>query len=94
VWRDLIEGLPHGLPRAGDRGLDFTPTWGRTYWGGAMYCLLADVEIRKRTGNRHGLQDALRGVLAGGGMRHLSVSHFSASHFSASPWLRGSRPSH
>ena len=67
VWLDLIEGLPHGLPRTGDRGLDFTPTWGRTYWGGALYCLLADIKIRERTYNQLGLQDALRGVLAGGG---------------------------
>jgi hypothetical protein len=67
VWLDLIEGLPHGLPRAGDRGLDLTPTWGRTYWGGALYCLLADIKIRERSNNQYGLQDALRGVLAGGG---------------------------
>ncbi len=32
-----------------------------------MFCLLADVEIRKRTNNRLGLQDAMRGVLAAGG---------------------------
>jgi predicted metalloprotease with PDZ domain len=47
--------------------LDFTPTWGRTYWGGALYCLLADIEIRKRTGNRLGLEDAMRGILKAGG---------------------------
>lgn len=67
VWRDLVEGLPNGLPDAGDRGLDRTPTWGRTYWGGALFCLLADIEIRERTGNRKGLQDALRAVVAAGG---------------------------
>ena len=32
-----------------------------------MFCLLADLEIRKRTGNRFGLQDAMRGVIAAGG---------------------------
>jgi predicted metalloprotease with PDZ domain len=32
-----------------------------------MFCLLADVEIRKRTNNRMGLQDAMRGVIAAGG---------------------------
>ncbi|SRR5258708_10915965 len=32
-----------------------------------MFCLLADVEIRKKTSNRLGLQDAMRGVLAAGG---------------------------
>ena len=67
VWNDLIDGLPKGLPQPGDRGLDFTPTWGRTYWGGALFCLLADIEIRKRTGNRKGLEDALRAILKAGG---------------------------
>ena len=67
VWRDLARDLPQGLPEAGDRGLDFTHTWGRTYWGGALFCLLADVEIRRRSENAKGLQDALRGILAAGG---------------------------
>ena len=67
VWGDLVDGLPQGLPRPGDRGLDFTPTWGRTYWGGALFCLLADIEIRKRTRNKKGLEDALRAVLKAGG---------------------------
>ena len=67
VWGDLVDGLPQGLPQPGDRGLDFTPTWGRTYWGGALFCLLADIEIRKRTGNKKGLEDALRAVLKAGG---------------------------
>jgi len=66
IWRNFIERMPQGLPKSGDRGLDRTPTWGRTYWGGAMFCMLADVEIRKLTDNRKSLQDALRGVLASG----------------------------
>lgn len=32
VWADFIKGMPQGLPQTGDRGLDFTPTWRRTYW--------------------------------------------------------------
>ncbi len=67
VWTDFAHGLPMGLPRHADRGLDHTPTWGRTYWGGAMYCLLADLEIRKRTNNRYSFDDALRGIIASGG---------------------------
>lgn len=66
VWKQLVQGLPQGLPRTGDQGLDRTPTWGRTYWGGALYCLLADIEIRERTKNRSGLQDALRAIVADG----------------------------
>jgi hypothetical protein len=67
VWGDMVTGMQHGMPGPGDHGLDHTPTWGRTYWGGALFCLMADVEIRRRTGNRKGLEDALRGVLAAGG---------------------------
>ncbi len=67
VWRGLIDGLPNGEPEAGDEGLDRTHTWGRTYWGGALFCFVADVEIRKRTGGAKSLEDALRGILAAGG---------------------------
>jgi len=68
VWAGFMRGMPNGLPQPGDRGLDNTHTWGRTYWGGALFCLLADLEIRRRTGNRRGLQDALRAILAAGNM--------------------------
>lgn len=67
AWGSLFEGLPNGLPAPGDQGLDYTSTWGRTYWGGALFWLLADVELRKRTNNRLGLEHAMRGVLAAGG---------------------------
>ena len=67
VWRDMIRDMPQGQPRAGESGLDRTSTWGRTYWGGAGFCLLADVEIRKQTQNRKGLQNALRGIVEAGG---------------------------
>jgi hypothetical protein len=67
VWADLLLGLPKGMPAAGDEGLDRSPTWGRTYWGGAMFCVLADVEIRRRTNDKRGLVDALRGVLSASG---------------------------
>jgi hypothetical protein len=67
LWQTFIRDMPKGEPGNGDQGLDNTHTWGRTYWGGAIFCLLADVRIRERTGNRKGLQDALRGILNGGG---------------------------
>ncbi len=67
MWRDLVRDMPKGLPEPGDRGLDHTHTWARTYWGGALFCFVADVEIRKRTQNRKGLEDALRGILDAGG---------------------------
>jgi hypothetical protein len=67
VWGEMRRDIPQGLPQAGDQGLDRTHTWGRTYWGGALFCLSADVEIRRRTGNAKGLQDALQAINHGGG---------------------------
>jgi hypothetical protein len=68
MWKDVVRDMPQGEPETGDHGLDHTHTWGRTYWGGAMFCLLADVRIREQTQNRKGLQDALRGILNAGGV--------------------------
>jgi len=67
VWKEFVRDMPQGQPEDGDRGLDNTPTWGRTYWGGAIFCLVADVRIREQTRNRKSLRDALRGILNGGG---------------------------
>jgi len=67
VWREFVEGLPQGLPAPGDRGLDNARTRERIYWGGNLYWLLADVQIRARTGNRHSVDDAIRAILAAGG---------------------------
>jgi hypothetical protein len=75
VWRWSLEGMPKGLPQSGDQGLDYTPTWGRTYWGGAMFWLMADVNIREQTKNRLGVQDALRAInrASGGNSAEWSV---------------------
>ncbi|MDT0618656.1 hypothetical protein RM531_09210 [Salinisphaera sp. P385] len=67
VWAELAQQLPQGQPRRGDRGLDHTPTWGRVYWGGALYFFVADVRIRQHTDDRFGLQDALRAIVEAGG---------------------------
>jgi hypothetical protein len=67
IWHDMLDGMPKGEPQPGDEGLDRTHTWGRTYWGGALFCLVADVQIRVATHNRKGLEDALRGIVTAGG---------------------------
>lgn len=67
VWGTFVRDMPKGEPGPGDQGLDNTHTWGRTYWGGALFCLLADVRIHERTKNHKGLEDALRGINRGGG---------------------------
>jgi hypothetical protein len=67
IWHDMVRDMHKGEPAEGDQGLDHTHSWGRTYWGGALFCLVADVEIRRQTGNKKGLQDALRAIVAAGG---------------------------
>ena len=67
IWSDMVRDMPKGQPQPFDEGLDHTHTWGRTYWGGALFCLVADVRTRQATNNRKGLQDALRGVRDAGG---------------------------
>jgi hypothetical protein len=63
VWAEDRHSMPMGLPRSGEGGMDETRTWGRTYWGGALFCLQADVALRRQTSNRLGLQTALQAIL-------------------------------
>jgi hypothetical protein len=67
VWRELLESMHLGEPNPPNKGLDQTHTWASTYWGGALFCLLADIQILQATDDRKGLRDALRGVLQAGG---------------------------
>jgi hypothetical protein len=63
VWSEYTRSMPVGLPRGGEGGLDQTRTWARTYWGGALFCMLADIGIRRHSNNRYGLRDALVAIL-------------------------------
>ena len=67
IWGEMAKYMPQGLPGEGDQGLDNTHTWGRTYWGGALYWMVADVQIRQQSGNKKGLQDAMRAIVGSGG---------------------------
>ena len=80
-WRDLVKGAPNGLPERGDQGLELTHTWGRTYWGGALFCLIADVRIRQETHGARSLDDALRAIaLAGANVEeHWPIERFLAA---------------
>ncbi|HVU05524.1 MAG TPA: hypothetical protein VHE30_27440 [Polyangiaceae bacterium] len=67
VWKDLMDGLPQGLPAPGDRGLEFDQSWGRTYWGGALYFFLADVSLREAFQGERSLETAARALAKTGG---------------------------
>ena len=68
LWAHFAEQMPRGVrdpesaPSMEDRrDID------STYWGGALFVLLADVRIRARTAGVHSFDDVLRAVLARGG---------------------------
>jgi hypothetical protein len=67
IWRWMLWGGPRGLEAVQARGFDGSGGWAATYWGGAVFCLLADVEIRERTKGKSSLDDALRGIVSAGG---------------------------
>ncbi len=67
VWSQLVWGLPKGLPQAGDQGLNITHTWGRTYWGGALFWFLVDLSIREKTKNAKSLDTAIKAIWKKGG---------------------------
>jgi hypothetical protein len=67
VWGEFARDMPQGLSQPGDRGLDNTHTWARTYWGGTIFWLMADVQIRQQTAGKKSLFDALHAILQAGG---------------------------
>jgi hypothetical protein len=68
IWNDMVRDMPKGVPDPDDRGLDRTQTWASTYWGGGLFCLLADVRIRQQTKCAKGLRDAMQSIVKNGGV--------------------------
>jgi hypothetical protein len=62
VWEEWTGWMGRGVP-AMTRGL----STGNPYWGGALFALMADAELRRLSGGRRGLEDCLRTVLAEAG---------------------------
>jgi hypothetical protein len=62
VWREAVQGMPRGEPRPEDQGMDGTHAWGRLYWGGATFWLMAEIAIDRDSKGRYGLRDALRRI--------------------------------
>ncbi len=65
LWTHFHREMPRGLRSGGDAAaLEERDDIDSTYWGGALWALLADVGARARTGNARSLDDALRASLA------------------------------
>lgn len=66
VWREWLLHMPRGFNAIGRDGLR-RAAGGGVYWGGAIFMLLADIELRRQSGGRIGLEDCVRAVLREGG---------------------------
>jgi predicted metalloprotease with PDZ domain len=65
LWRHFTREMPRGLRKPGEApGLEEREDIDSTYWGGALFALLADVRIRQATGGARSLDDVLRAALA------------------------------
>ena len=66
VWREWISMMPRGLNAMAESGLQ-NGGRGGTYWGGALFVLMAEIESLQASGGKIGFSDCLRKVLADGG---------------------------
>lgn len=66
VWREFARDMPNGLG-AVEGGLENARDYRGMYWGGAIACLLTDVEARRGSGGKIGLEHGLRRIFDAGG---------------------------
>jgi hypothetical protein len=66
LWSEFAHDMDQGVT-AVELGMEQEKSYAGMYWGGAIIALLADVEARKLSQGRLGLEDGLRAVLAQGG---------------------------
>ena len=62
IWEEMMRKAPDAF-RNIRTGLDGEHDYRRIYWGGAVFFLLADIEIRTTTNSKHSLQDAMQAIL-------------------------------
>lgn len=67
VWREWLTNMPRGVGALAESGLSANSSHAGYYWGGALFLLLTDIEMRRASDNRYGLEDCLRAILRDGG---------------------------
>ncbi len=70
AWAELLAGFARGRAGAAGRTMravvDAGDSYMGTYWTGALFALHLDVELRRATDNRHGLDEVLERLAASG----------------------------
>jgi hypothetical protein len=67
VWHEFLTNMPRGLDAMTRRGLEHPERYSDTYWGGGLFCLVADVEVNRNNRGIFGLEDGVRSVFNAGG---------------------------
>jgi hypothetical protein len=67
AWRDFALEMPRALPALTRDGLEHVRNYTGLYWGGAIYCLSADIAARTQSQGQLGLEDGVRRVFSLGG---------------------------
>lgn len=68
LWGEFLRDMPRGLDAMSRRGLANPESYSDVYWGGGMFCFLADVAVRRASGGARGLEDGVRAVFDAGGV--------------------------
>src|SRR3546814_7389061 len=66
MWHEFASQMPRGVDVLTIQSLDAVTRRG-IYWGGAIFMLLADLDIRERSHGRASLETCFRAVLNDGG---------------------------
>lgn len=66
MWREFASQMPRGVDALTVESLDAVSSRG-VYWGGAIFMLLADLDIRERSQGRASIETCFRAVLDAGG---------------------------
>src|SRR3546814_4139132 len=66
MWHEFASQMPRGVDALTIQSLDAVTRRG-IYWGGAIFMLLADLDIRERSQGRASLETCFRAVLNDGG---------------------------
>ncbi len=79
VWREWIADMPQG---AGAFATGLASASGRqNYWGGALFMLLADIDLRRDSDGARGLEDCLAGALWDGfdGSKRMTLPEYATA---------------
>jgi hypothetical protein len=79
VWKEWLDNMPRGQD-AFARGL-MNASGRENYWSGALFMLIADIELRRRTDGERGLEDCLAGALWSGldATQRVAVQDYAAA---------------